>query len=491
MQCICIDMKSFYASCECVARGLDPLTTNLVVADETRTEKTICLAVTPSLKRYGISGRARLFDVKQKVEEVNRERLAKEPYHEFTDSSAFATELDRYPSLRLDYIVAMPRMAYYMEVSAKIYDIYLRYIAPEDIHVYSIDEVFIDATGYLTTYHCTAHELALRLIREVLKETGITATAGIGTNLYLAKVAMDIVAKKMPAYEDGVRIAELDEITFREQLWSHRPLKDFWRIGPGIAAKLEEMHIFTMGELARYSMYGEDKLFKKYGVNAELLIDHAWGYEPCPMSAIQSYQPQDRSISSGQVLSKPYEYDMARVIVQEMAEQLSYDLVAKGLVTNQIILTVNYDSTGIPKDYAGELTINQYGKKVPKQAHGSIILGRQTASTQIILSKTLELYRRIVDSDLRVRKVSIAANHVIPEDKVSADFVQFSFFDDVDAMQRRQEQETQKLTKEHNLQKAMLGIKARFGKNAVLKGINMIEGATMRERNQQVGGHKA
>lgn len=491
MQCICIDMKSFYASCECAARGLDPLNTNLVVADQSRTDKTICLAVTPSLKRYGIPGRARLFEVIRKVEEINKERLKKEPYHEFTDSSYIATELDRFPSLKLDYLVAVPRMAYYMKISAKIYDIYLRYIAPEDIHVYSIDEVFIDVTGYLTTYHCTAHELALKLIREVLKETGITATAGIGTNLYLAKIAMDIVAKKMPADKDGVRIAELDEISYREKLWGHKPLKDFWRIGSGTADKLEEMGIYTMGELARFSLHGEDKLFKKFGINAELLIDHAWGYEPCPMSAIKSYKPQDHSISSGQVLSKPYTYEMARLIVQEMAEQLSLDLVEKGFAASQIILTVNYDCSGIPKDYAGEMSVNYYGKKVPKQAHGSVNLGKQTASTAIIMKKTLELYRQIVDRELLVRKVSIAANHVIPEDKVSNEVVQFSLFDDVEEIERQREQEKKALAKEHELQKAMLHIKSRFGKNAVLKGINMLEGATMRERNGQVGGHRA
>lgn len=488
---ICIDLKSFYASVECVDRGLDPLNTNLVVADESRTEKTICLAVTPSLKKYGIPGRARLFEVIQKVKEVNEERLIKEPYHEFTDSSCFAEELDRDPSLKLNYIVAPPQMAHYMEVSKRIYEIYLRYIAPEDIHVYSIDEVFIDVTGYLKTYHCTANELAIRMIRDVLKETGITATAGIGTNLYLAKVAMDIVAKKMPADENGVRIAELDEMSFRDKLWNHKPLTDFWRIGSGYAKKLEKLGLYTMGDIARYSEYGEDKLFKVFGVAAELIIDHAWGYEPCPMSAIKSYQSKEHSISQGQVLSCPYDFEKGRLIVREMTELLAMDLVCKGMVADQVVLTVGYDHTGIPENYEGELKTDHYGKKVPKQAHGSVNLGKQTSSTKIIMEKTMELYSRIVDSSLFVRRMCVAANHVVPESEIKDEILQYSLLDDVEAMEKKREQEKEILEKEHQLQRAMLNIRDRYGKNAILKGMNFLEGATTRERNGQVGGHRA
>lgn len=491
MQCICIDLKSFYASVACVDRGLDPLNTNLVVADESRTEKTICLAVTPALKQYGIPGRARLFEVIQRVREVNEERLRKEPYHEFTDSSCFASELDRDPSLKLDYIVAPPQMAHYMEVSTKIYEIYLRYVSPEDIHVYSIDEVFIDATGYLKTYHCTAHELAMRMIRDVLKETGITATAGIGTNLYLAKVAMDIVAKKMPADENGVRIAELDEMSYREKLWNHKPITDFWRIGSGYAGKLEKLGLYTMGDIARYSEYGEDKLFNVFGVAAEFIIDHAWGYEPCPMCAIKSYKSKEHSISQGQVLSCPYDFEKGQLIVREMTELLVMDLVCKGMVTDQIVLTVGYDHTGIPEDYDGELKTDRYGKKIPKQAHGSVNIGRQTSSTRIIMEKTMELYSRIVDPTLLVRRMNVVANHVVPESETRDEIVQYSLFDDVEALEKKREQEKASLEKEHQLQKAMLNIKEKFGKNAILKGMNFREGATTRERNGQVGGHRA
>ncbi|MBR2284895.1 MAG: DNA methylase [Ruminococcus sp.] len=491
MQCICIDLKSFYASVECVERGLEPLNTNLVVADESRTEKTICLAVTPSLKRYGIPGRPRLFEVIQKVREINEERLRNEPYHEFTDSSCYASELDRDPSLKLDFIIAPPQMAHYMKVSTKIYEIYLRYIAPEDIHVYSIDEVFIDVTGYLNTYHCTAHELAIKLIRDVLKETGITATAGIGTNLYLAKIAMDIVAKKMPADEDGVRIAELDEMSFRDKLWDHTPITDFWRISTGNANRLAKLGLYTMGDIARYSESGEDELFKAFGVNAELIIDHAWGYEPCPISAIKSYKPKSRSLSQGQVLSCPYTFDKGRIIVREMTELLVLDLVRKGLVTDQIVLTVGYDHTGIPGDYNGELKTDRYGKKIPKQAHGSINLGRQTSSTKIIVEKAMELYDRIVDDKLLVRRMYVVANHIVPASEAKEEVLQYSLFDDVEALERQREQEETALKREHSLQEAMLHIKDRFGKNAILKGLNFQEGATTRERNGQVGGHKA
>ena len=491
MQCICIDLKSFYASVECVDRGLDPMDTNLVVADESRTEKTICLAVTPSLKKYGIPGRARLFEVIQKVQNVNKERLNFKPYNTFTGSSFSASELDKNPSLKLDFIIASPQMAHYMEISTKIYEIYLRYIAPEDIHVYSIDEVFIDVTAYLKTYKCTAHELAMKLIREVLSETGITATAGIGTNLYLAKIAMDIVAKKMPADQDGVRIAELDEMSYRRKLWNHRPLTDFWRIGRGISKKLEAEGLFTMGDVARFSEYGEDKLFKIFGVNAELLIDHACGYEPTPMSAIKSYKPENHSISQGQVLSCPYDFQKGQLIVREMTELLALDLVCKRLVTDQIVLTVGYDHTGIPKGYKGKLETDRYGKTVPKQAHGSINIGRQTSSAKLIVQAAMKLYSKIVDPDLLVRRMYVVANHVVQENEAKEEIVQYSLFDDVEELERQRNQEKNALEREHNLQKAMLSIKDKYGKNAILKGLNFQDGATTIERNRQVGGHKA
>ena len=488
---ICIDLKSFYASVECVERGLDPLNTNLVVADAGRTEKTICLAVTPALKQYGIPGRARLFEVIETVRQVNAQRLQKLSNHEFTGKSCLASELGQNPSLQLDFVIAPPQMAHYMEISTKIYEIYLRYIAPEDIHVYSIDEVFIDATGYLKTYHCTPQELARKMIREVLQETGITATAGIGTNLYLAKIAMDIVAKKIPADENGVRIAELDEMSYREKLWSHTPLTDFWRIGSGYARRLEKMQIFTMGDLARFSEHGEDLLFRMFGVAAELLIDHAWGYEPCTMQAIKSYQPKGHSISQGQVLPCPYDFEKGRLIVREMTELLVLDLVRKKMVADQIVLMVGYDHTGIPETYRGELKKDRYGKKIPKAAHGSVNLGKQTSSTKCIMEKVLSLYDRIVDPELQVRRMSITANHVIPEGEVQDEVMQYSLFDDVEAQEQKRKQEQEFLKKEHQLQEAILSIKDRYGKNAILKGMNFREGATTIERNEQVGGHKA
>ncbi|WP_370785356.1 Y-family DNA polymerase [Ruminococcus callidus] len=488
---ICIDLKSFYASVECVERGLDPLNTNLVVADAGRTEKTICLAVTPALKQYGIPGRARLFEVIETVRQVNAQRLQKLSNHEFTGKSCLASELGQNPSLQLDFVIAPPQMAHYMEISTKIYEIYLRYIAPEDIHVYSIDEVFIDVTGYLKTYHCTPQELARKMIREVLQETGVTATAGIGTNLYLAKIAMDIVAKKIPADENGVRIAELDEMSYREKLWSHTPLTDFWRIGSGYARRLEKMQIFTMGDLARFSEHGEDLLFRMFGVAAELLIDHAWGYEPCTMQAIKSYQPKGHSISQGQVLPCPYDFEKGRLIVREMTELLVLDLVRKKMVADQIVLMVGYDHTGIPETYRGELKKDRYGKKIPKAAHGSVNLGKQTSSTKCIMEKVLSLYDRIVDPELQVRRMSITANHVIPEGEVQEEVMQYSLFDDVEAQEQKRKQEQESLKKEHQLQEAILSIKDRYGKNAILKGMNFREGATTIERNEQVGGHKA
>lgn len=489
---ICIDLKSFYASVECIARGFDPLNTNLVVADESRSEKTICLAVSPSLKAVGVPGRPRLFEVIQIVQQENEQRLRRAPDQTFTGKSCFADALAKNPALELDYVVAAPQMARYMEISTQIYQVYLRYIAPEDIHIYSIDEVFIDAAGYLQTYRCTAHELALRMVRDVLKETGITATAGIGTNLYLAKIAMDIVAKKMPADKDGVRIAELDEMSYREQLWQHRPLTDFWRIGRGTARKLEKEYIYTMGDLARFSETGEDRLFKLFGVNAELLIDHAWGFESCTMQAIKTYKPENHSVSQGQVLSEPYSFEKGRLIVREMTDLLVLDLVRHGLVTDQIVLTVGYDYTGIPEDYAGTVETNHYGKQVPKSAHGSVNLNRQTASTKLILEAVMQLYNEIVNPKLLVRRMYVVANHVIREQDADKErLIQYSLFDDAEELERQREREAVFLTKERRLQDAIIRLKGKYGKNAVLKGMNFQEGATTIARNGQVGGHKA
>lgn len=488
---IAIDLKSFYASVECVERGLDPLTTNLVVADESRTEKTICLAVSPALKSFGIPGRPRLFEVIQSVSNANRQRQYKAPNRTFTGKSYNLPELQSNPALEIDYIVAPPQMAHYMEVSTKIYQIYLNYIAPEDIHVYSIDEVFIDVTAYLKTYKMTARELAMTMIKDVLGSTGITATAGIGTNMYLCKVAMDIVAKKMPADKDGVRIAELDEMSYRRQLWSHRPLTDFWRVGKGYAKKLEDRYIFTMGDIAELSLRNEEMLYKMFGINAELLIDHAWGYEPCTIEDIKAYKPQSNSISSGQVLQHPYDFEKARLVVREMTDMLVLDLVDKGLVTDQMVLTVGYDMLGTG-NYNGPYTDDRYGRKIPKSAHGSINLGRQTSSTKIIMEKVTELFNRIVDKDLLVRRMYVVANHVVPESNVVEETeVQLDFFTDFEAEERRKEEEAKKLEREKNIQKALLGIKKKYGKNAILKGMNFEEGATAIERNGQVGGHKA
>lgn len=489
---IAIDLKSFFASVACVDRGLDPLTTNLVVADASKTEKTICLAVTPSLKAIGVSGRPRLFEVVQQVEKANRDRLYRAPSGTFSGKSTHAPQLSQDPSLAIDYIIAPPRMARYMEVSTKIYEIYLRYIAPEDIHVYSIDEVFIDVTAYLTTYQCTPRRLALQLIRAVLQETGITATAGIGTNLFLAKVAMDIVAKKMPPDKDGVRIAALDEQTYRKQLWAHTPLTDFWRVGKGIAKKLEANHMYTMGDVAERSEYDEETLYRLFGVNAELLIDHAWGWEPCTIRDIQAYRPQTHSISRGQVLSCAYSYAKGRLIVREMTELLVLDLVEKGLVTDQLVLTVGYDHTGVPSDYSGSMVVDHYGRKLPKQAHGSKNLGRYTASARKIVEAMMQLYAQIVDETLQVRRMYVVANRVLPTGEAPKEtFIQLGLFEDTTQQLAQREKEEQKEQQEHSLQLAMLKIKNRYGKNAILKGMNFLEGATTIERNGQVGGHKA
>ena len=480
-------------------RGLDPLTTNLVVADVSRTEKTICLAVSPSLKQYGIGGRARLFEVVQRMREVNFERQSKVPGHRLTSKSTSDVELKQHPDWAVDYIAAPPRMAHYIEVSTKIYSIYLKYIAPEDIHVYSIDEVFMDVTAYLRSYRMTAHELAMTMIRDVLKQTGITATAGIGTNMYLCKVAMDIVAKKMPADKDGVRIAELDEMSYRRELWDYRPLTKFWRVGKGIAQKLALYGIDTMGKIARMSEQNEELLYRLFGVNAELLIDHAWGWEPCTIEMVKAYKPESNSFSSGQVLQEPYDVKKARVVIQEMAEAMALDLVAKRLVTDQLLLTVSYDAEcltrpEIREKYHGEITTNYYGKAVPKHAHGTFNFDKPTSSSKLIMDGTAELYDRIVNPDLLVRRLSLVTNRVIPE-SVAAEQnrvpQQLDLFTDYEALEKQKQEEKAKRDKERRLQETQLKIKQRFGKNAILRGLNFEEGATAKERNKQIGGHKA
>ena len=501
---IAIDLKSFYASVECRERGRNPLTTNLVVADKSRTEKTICLAVSPSLKNYGIPGRPRLFEVVQKVKAANNVRRSKLGKQEFFGSSDDAVQLTANPLLAIDYIVAPPRMAYYMEYSTKIYNIYLKYIAPEDIHIYSIDEVFMDVTQYLTLYHLTARELAMKMIQDVLQTTGITATAGIGTNLYLCKIAMDIVAKHIEPDSNGVRIAKLDEMSYRRLLWDHRPLTDFWRVGRGYAKKLEQNGLYTMGDIARCSIgksnefYNEDLLYHLFGVNAELLIDHAWGYEPCTIEQVKAYQPETNSVSSGQVLHCPYDFEGARLIVKEMTDQMVLDLVDKGLVTDQIVLTIGYDIENLSdpkrrKMYKGVVTTDHYGRQIPKHAHGTTNLKRQTSSTQMIMDAVMELYDRIVDKNLLIRRITITANKLIDERfaKQPDAYEQMDLFTDYKELERTRKKEDEALEREKNIQKAMLDIKKKYGKNAILKGMNLLEGATAKDRNEQIGGHKA
>ena len=497
---IAIDLKSFYASQECIERGLDPLKTNLVVADESRTEKTICLAVSPSLKAFGIPGRARLFEVVQKVSEVNARRKMLAPDQKFTGKSWLAEEWEARPDLAIDYIVAPPRMGHYMECSTRIYQVYLKYVAPEDIHVYSIDEVFIDATPYLKLNGMTAREFARTIIRDVLKTSGITATAGIGTNLYLCKVAMDIVAKKITPDADGVRIAELDEMSYRELLWDHKPLTEFWRIGGGYAQRLASCGMYTMGDVARCSLgregefYNEALLYRLFGVNAELLIDHAWGHEPCTIADIKAYKPESNSLGSGQVLHCPYTAETAKLVVREMTDLLVMDLVDKGLVTDQIVLTVGYDIENLRdpqkiKAYRGAVTTDHYGRKIPKHAHGTANLGRQNSSTRLITQAVMELYDRIVDPELLVRRLNVVANNIVPESKAFAGggYEQLDLFSDPEA----QRQETEELEREKRRQKAVLAIRKKYGKNAILKGMNLMEGATAVDRNGQIGGHKA
>ena len=491
-QYIAIDLKSFYASQACVERKLDPMTTNLVVADGSRTEKTICLAVSPGLKSFGVCGRPRLFEVVQKVQQINALRRERAPGRKFTGKSWDVNALRNNPSLELDYIVAPPRMASYLECSARIYELYLRYIAPEDIHTYSIDEVFIDATPYLRTYGMSARELARKLIGDVLRTTGITATVGIGTNLYLAKVAMDILAKKSEPDEYGVRMACLDEMTYRQRLWDHRPLTDFWRVGRSYAQKLRQHGIFTMGDIARCSIDNEALFYQLFGVNAELLIDHAWGWEPTTISDIKTYRPAANSMGSGQVLHEPYPWEKARLIVREMVDLLVLELVDKGLVTDQIVLTVGYDRENLldpvrRKAYKGEITRDPYGREIPKHGHGSVHLGRYTASIRQITDAAMALFDRIADPNLLVRRVNIVAARILPEADAPAEDGQLDLFTDWAA----QEKEAAALQREKRRQQAVLAIRKKYGKNAILKGMNYQDGATTRERNAQIGGHQA
>ena len=478
---IAIDLKSFYASVECVEKGLDPLTTNLVVADPGRTDKTICLAVSPALKAYGIPGRARLYEVIQKVNEINKLRERRWG-QKLTGKSTNDLELRRNPSLALDYIVAVPRMAYYISYSTRIIDIYLKYVAEEDMHVYSIDEVFIDATPYLKTYNCSARELAVKIIHDVLKKTGITATAGIGTNMYLAKVAMDIVAKHTEPDENGVRIAELDEMIYRKQLWEHRPIRDFWRVGKGYAKRLEAIGLYTMGDVALCSEKDEDALYRIFGVNAELLIDHAWGWEPCEIRDIRNYRPRNNSFSSGQVLKEPYSFQRALVVAMEMADEVGLNLLRRGLVTNQVVLTVGYDVTNLKRGYDGEVKRDFYGRMVPKHAHGTYSLGEYTCSSQAIREAVRTLFNDKVDDELMIRRITIDVTNVKLESEARKELKQLGLFDG--------KKDEASVEKEKQTNEAILAIKKRYGKNAILKGINFEEGATGRERNAQIGGHR-
>ena len=489
---IAIDLKSFYASVECRERGLDPLDTNLVVADRERSEKTICLAVSPSMKALGIPGRCRLFEVEEAVDACNSGRIRKAPGHRFSGESWSASELRKRPELSISYIAAPPRMALYIDYSTRIYRTYLKYIAPEDIHVYSIDEVFMDVTSYLSSYGMTPTELARKMIQDVLETTGITATAGIGTNLYLAKIAMDIMAKHVKADENGVRIAELDEMSYRQKLWDHRPLTDFWRVGHGYARKLEEKRLFTMGDIARCSIgkeddyYNEDLLYKLFGVNAELLIDHAWGWEPCTIKEIKAYKPSSSSISSGQVLHSPYTADKARLVVKEMADQLSLDLREKKLVASQIVLYVGYDIVNISEgNYKGQVKIDHYGRAVPKHAQGTYMLSHYTASSSAIIKAAMDIFDRTVDKSLLIRRITITANNTHDEDSDEVKSITPDLFADDSSKEEKKED------REKKVQDALLDIKRKFGKNAILRGMSFEEGATARDRNNQIGGHKA
>ena len=493
----CIDLKSFYASVECRERGLDPLTTNLVVADESRTEKTLCLAISPSMKQYGLGGRARLYEVIQKVKEVNYKRKKNNYYKPFSDKSVDDNQLKANKSMELDFIIAPPRMAYYMKYSTNIYNVYLKYIAPEDIYVYSIDEVFCDITNYLNYNKMTPREFVTKMIHDVYETTGITATAGIGTNMYLAKVAMDIVAKHAQPDKFGVRIAGLDEITYRKKLWNHRPLTSFWRVGNGYTKKLESNGLYTMGDIALCSIENEELLYKLFGINAELLIDHAWGWEPCTIKDVKSYKPTRNSISSGQVLHCPYNYKKAKLIVKEMADQLALDLVAKKIVTDQLVLTIGYDIDNlkiseIRDKYEGKITVDHYGRSVPKHSHGTINLDHHTSSAKLIMEKMLELYEKVVNKNLLIRRITVVANNVIKEDnvKVTPKYEQIDLFTNIQQQEEQRKVQKEKEKEENKLQNVLLSIKGKYGKNAILKGMNLVEGGTTIDRNSQIGGHR-
>ena len=490
---MCIDLKSFYASVECMERGLDPLTTNLVVADASRTEKTICLAVSPSLKEYGLPGRARLFEVSMKVREINKERRKLISYREFQGSSYNKLELDKNHHLKLDYIVATPRMNLYMKYSTDIYNIYLKYLDSADIYVYSIDEVFCDITNYLNYYNMNAYELVTKIIRDVYMTTGITATAGIGTNLYLSKIAMDIVAKHIKPNKDGVRIAYLDEINYRKLLWHHKPITDFWRVGSGYQKKLEKFNIYTMGDIARCSINNGALLYKLFGVNAEILIDHAWGWEPVTLKDIKNYKPSSNSISTSQVLHEPYNYSKTKLIVEEMIELLSLDLVKKRLVTKQLVLTIGYDILNINDHYIGDVTTDRYGRIIPKHATGRICLDHYTSSTDILMKNIINLYNRIVDKELLIRRINITANGVLNENITNNEIMyqQFDIFTDTEKLEKELKLKKEKENKERSLQRTMINLKDKYGKNTILKGMNLLEGGTTIDRNKQVGGHKA
>lgn len=493
----CIDLKSFYASVECRERGLDPLKTNLVVADESRTEKTVCLAISPSMKQYGLGGRARLYEVIQKVKEVNYKRKKENRFQDFTSKSYDDDELKNNKNLELDFIIAPPRMSYYMKYSTEIYNVYLKYLAPEDIYVYSIDEVFCDITNYLNYNHTTAREFVTKMIHDVYKTTGITATGGIGTNMYLAKVAMDIVAKKAEPDEFGVRMSGLDEMSYRRRLWSHRPLTSFWRVGPGIAKKLEDNGMYTMGDVARCSLENEDLLYKLFGVNAELLIDHAWGYEPCTIDGVKSYKPTRNSISSGQVLHCPYTYKKAILIIKEMSDLLALDLVAKKLVTDQLVLTIGYDienltNLDIRESYTGPITKDPYGREVPKHSHGTININHKTSSSKVIMEHMLELYERITNKNLLIRRITMVASNVVDEIQANKKpvYEQFNLFTDYQEQEEKMEKQKEDEIIDKKIQKVMLDIKKKYGKNSILKGMNYEEGGTTIDRNGQIGGHK-
>mgnify|MGYP002518204862 CR=1 FL=1 len=496
---IAIDLKSFFASVECVERGLNPLSTNLVVADESRTEKTICLAVSPSLKAYGIAGRARLFEVVQRVRQVNSMRRQRCYTHCLTNKSWDDNQLAAHDDWAIDYIIAPPRMAKYIDYSVRVYGVYLKYISAEDIHVYSIDEVFIDATPYLTTYKMTAHQLAMTLIKDVLEETGITATAGIGTNLYLAKVAMDVVAKHLPADEDGVRIASLNEMTYRETLWAYTPITKFWRVGKGIARKLQTHGIYTMGDVAKQSVRNEELLYDLFGVNAELLIDHAWGWEPCTLADIKAYKPATNSLSRGQVLQEPYDFEKTRVVLYEMTENLALTLLDKNVVTNQLTVDIGYDKESLNKKdffkvYKGDIVTDHYGRSVPKPAHFTVNIATFTSVASEMIADVLDAYDNNVNSYLLVRRITLTANNVVRENdapKMQNKIEQLDLFTDYEMLRHDKEAQEKKHNKQRKLQQTILQIKKEYGKNAILKGINFAKGATMIERNKQIGGHKA